>query len=188
MILFKSNKSSHFRTATAVAIAIFSFLSVQTFSTTITSESTLYPKILDIAKKLPSTGTLCVKEESGYRREGRFIYLKVDDRYISDLAPLLKNVHDQAPDNEIGAHITVILPFESKKLPKKIVELGETFSFEVQGLDKVVLDEKENTTWYILTVKAPDLSTLRRKYDLTALPYAEHEFHISISKQIMQRQ
>ena len=188
MIFFKQNKSSLFRNATAIAIALLHLLSAQAFSTTITSESTLYPEILNIAKKLPAKGTLCVKEESGYKREGRFIYLKVDDRYISDLAPLLKDASGQTPDNNIGAHITVILPFESKKLPKKIVEIGETFSFEVQGLDKVVLDEKENITWYILTVKAPDLSTLRRKYDLTALPYGEHEFHISRSKQIMQRQ
>ena len=73
-------------------------------------------------------------------------------------------------------------------MPKNIPELGKEFSFTLDQLDKVVTNKTENdsqTSWYIITVKSQELSAFRKKYKLTSLPYGEHEFHISIAKQVL---
>lgn len=171
-----------------IIISLATLAANPSFTATVSIETSQYPEVLEAAKKLPTTGTLKVSYGEKKSTSDRFFYLKVDQRYISEIAPLLKNTMSMPDDNFLGAHISVVLHFEAKRMPKNIPELGKEFSFTLDQFDKVVTNKTENdsqTTWYIITVKSQELSAFRKKYKLTSLPYGEHEFHISIAKQVL---
>lgn len=115
------------------------------------------------------------------RKQDGFVYVKVDDRYIRELFPLLdltdKEFHpvpyfrsESAP----GAHISVFYVSEDI-IP---TELGLFFPFEVKRIELV---EAKHATYAILVVESPALEKLREHYHLNP-KLQNHEFHISIAK------
>lgn len=70
--------------------------------------------------KFPSTGKIAVSNNN-------LTYLDIDDEYVHQLFPLLKNFNIKKPDyfgeDSEGAHITVIYPEENKTINKD--DLGQ---------------------------------------------------------------
>lgn len=124
---------------------------------------------------LPQSGVLKVA------RDG-FVYLKVDDRYIDELFPLLDKPEYRKPPyfrrpNAPGAHISVIYVDERHKTGW-IDEIGHKYSFKITGMGSVPADTQE---YIVLEVAAPGLERLREKYGLSPL-LKGHQFHITIAK------
>ncbi len=122
---------------------------------------------------LPKEGKL-VQQADGYA------YVKVDDRYIHDLFPLLsipgfeKPHYFRRPDAP-GAHISVF--YENEHV--KIKESGQTFNFSLRNI--VEVQAGKDKAYIVLVVDAPDLEKLRQKYGLRP-KLNGHEFHITIAK------
>jgi hypothetical protein len=141
--------------------------------------------ILDYAyKHLPTCGTM------NKTREG-LVYLKVSDRYIEDLFPILQSSlpTDESdvvckpiyvgPLEDVGAHISVIFPSE---LPRKITsfpEKGRKECFTVSGVSYVEPDQGLFQRVYYLRVISADLKKIRQNYSLSPL-YQNHDFYITI--------
>ncbi len=131
-------------------------------------------EIMRHVQLLPHTGVLMQDER-------RFVYLKIDDQYLYDLFPLIKDEGFILPaffrDCEgIGAHIAVMDAAETKGLPK-ITELGQSFPFTPKCLVKVQVGRK---IYLVLQVDSPELKRLRKKYGLRCLPKG-HQFHITLA-------
>lgn len=149
-------------------------------------------QILSKAEQLPHEGVLKVVPSSDrYDAEARFIYLEVDDRYISELYPLLKERDFLSDKNQNGAHITVFLNKESERLPETIPEIGQVFHFTIDKLKIATVTKFDPKTekhfkkeYIILEVKSPELETLRNKYEFPALPYGTQQLHITIAEKI----
>ena len=134
-----------------------------------------YAQALAYAQKnLVHEGTL-VQQSDGYA------YVKVDDRYIHDLFPLLHAEPDYKKPpyfrrkNAPGAHISVAYGDEHIKLK----EVGQRFSFSIK--DIVIVSPKKNVSYIILQVESPALEALRKSYGLGP-KLQGHEFHISLAK------
>lgn len=160
-----------------ILLSIFSWLffnaTVQT-PVQIQNES----EILDyINTHLPHTGQL-MEHQDGY------IFLKVDDNYIRNLFPLLNETAYYPPPYfrqpySPGAHISVIYTGErSRSHPKKIAEIGNTYSFSPLSIAYVPDRSKE---YIVIQVASPELEKLREKYGLSSL-LKRHAFHITIAK------
>jgi hypothetical protein len=126
-------------------------------------------------KYLPKEGIL-VQENDGYA------YVKVDDRYINDLFPLLNLPGFQKPPyfrrkNAPGAHISVAYKDEHVRFK----EVGQTFSFRLNNISEVLV--KPATYYIVFQLIAPDLERLRLRYGLKA-KLMNHEFHISLAKKL----
>ena len=125
-------------------------------------------------KNLPHVGTL-IQKPDGYA------YIKVDDRYINELFPLLNapSGYEKPPyfrrDNLPGAHISVV--YKNEKI--KLKEAGQKFSFTIRDITTVSPNSKNS--YIILQVDAPELENLRKRYKLGA-KLNGHEFHISLAK------
>jgi hypothetical protein len=124
---------------------------------------------------LPQEGIL-IRKWDGY------VYLKVDDRYIHALFPLLglQTKGFREPSyfrswNSPGAHISVF-DADEHVVPK---ELGQLFHFKLKKIKIVKL--KSQTDYAILEVEAPELERLRTQYGLRPKLFG-HDFHISIAK------
>jgi hypothetical protein len=127
-------------------------------------------------KMLPHEGVLKIK--NGY------IYLKLDNRYVYDLFAFLTQEGLEIPPyfrtkSSTGAHISVVYKTEKQKLPPYIPEIGETFPFQIQGLNSLFLNDHEQI--YFLAVSSPELEAFRNKYGLRS-KLLGHEFHITIAK------
>lgn len=124
-------------------------------------------------KHLPMHGKL-VQRNNGY------VYLKVDDRYIHDLFPMLHAEGFHEPpyfrrDDAPGAHISVF--YENEHIAPD--EIGDEFNF---ALDEIVMVQlKKNLSYIVLRVNSPELEKLRVKYGLSK-KLNNVEFHISIAK------
>ena len=141
--------------------------------------------ILDYAgKHLSTCGTM------NKTREG-LVYLKVSDRYIEDLFPLLQSSlpTDEVDElckppymgdsGKVGAHISVIFPIE---LPQKITsfpEKGRKECFTVTGVSYVDPEQGLFQRVYYLRVISADLKQIRQNYSLSP-QYQNHDFHITI--------
>lgn len=133
-------------------------------------------QVLTLAQSLPKSGML-IQQPDGYA------YLKLDDRYIHELFPML----DAEPGfkkppyfrrkNAPGAHISII--YEDEKVSLK--EVGQTFTFELKDI-RVVNTGKAN--FIVLEVFAPNLEQLRASYGLKP-KLKGHEFHITIAKKAL---
>lgn len=142
-----------------------------------TTETALsWPEIVTYAKKnLPQEGIL-VQNPDG------FAYLKVDDRYIHDLFPLLgleKEGFTEPPyfrsKTAPGAHISIFY-VDEKVVPE---EVGQTFPFKLENI--VIVKPTKDTSYAVLQVASPELEALRKKYGLSPKLHG-HEYHISIAK------
>lgn len=126
-------------------------------------------------KNLPNVGFLKIKH--GY------VYLKVDNKYIKTLLPMLHNPALEEPPyfrrpGAPGAHISVVYTDERGKLPRFIPEINKTFRFTVIGFKSVTTGKGKS--YYVLTVDSPELEEFRKKYDLSPL-LKGHPFHITIA-------
>ncbi len=134
-----------------------------------------WAQTLIAAKNLPAEGTL-VQKPDGYA------YVKVDDRYIHDLFPLLKAVGFEKPPyfrrgDAPGAHISVF--YEKEHI--KAEEVGKKYLFTLRKI--VLVKPKENLFYIVLEVDAPELERLRQKYGLHP-KLNRHEFHITIARKV----
>ncbi len=133
-----------------------------------------YAEALSYAKQnLALHGTL-VQQPHGYA------YLKVDDRYIHELFPLLKaeRGYQEPPyfrrKDAPGAHISVVYKDENVKLK----EVGQQFNFTLKNIIEV--HPKKDLSYIVLQVEAPELEELRTRYKLKRK--LRGQFHISIAK------
>ena len=133
----------------------------------------------DDVKEVWLTSKLC--EQDG------FVYLEVPDDIIDGFIKLLKgrgiSKPDKASDEKeyVGAHISVMYADETKRIQKKIREVGEEFDYT---LDKMYMTEPDS--WdavkevYFISVKSPQLEALRKKYGLSK-KLNGHDFHITVA-------
>lgn len=126
-------------------------------------------------KNLPLEGKL-VQQADGYA------YIKVDDRYIHELFPLLQAADEgfkKPPyfrrSDAPGAHISVF--YENEHV--KAQEAGTSFAFTLNDIKAIDVNKYES--YIILQVSAPELEKLRKHYGLSP-KLKGHEFHISIAK------
>lgn len=118
------------------------------------------PNLINAAHTLNQEGTLALTDE-------KYTYLDIEDNYIHQLFPLLKDScpEIEKPDyfgiNLIGAHISVIYPEEGILVNKD--DLEKNHSFKIKNALTTVLGLKR---YYVLTVESPTLIELRKKYGL----------------------
>jgi len=137
-----------------------------------------WENIVDYARQnLPLQGTLMANSDG-------FVYLKVDDKYINTLFPLLKlkEAGFRKPpyfrrEDSPGAHISVFYVKEHVKP----TEVGQTFHFSLK--DVVIVNPSKRASYAILQVDAPELEALREKYGVGPKLFG-HEFHISLAKKV----
>ena len=116
-----------------------------------------------------------------------FLYLEVPDDIVDGFFKLIpgrgiSKPEEASSDKEyVGAHISVMYADETKKIKKKIREIGEEFDYT---LDKMFVTEPE--TWdavkevYFISVKSPQLEALRKRYGLSK-KLNGHDFHITVA-------
>ncbi|CDZ75832.1 hypothetical protein BN59_00091 [Legionella massiliensis] len=128
------------------------------------------PDLLETAKNFPSIGSLCISKSN-------LVYLSVDNRFIHQLFPLLKNIHNQAykPDyfgeRATGAHVSVIYPEEyTTSLASQ--DLGQRHHFKVNGIFSADLGLKR---YYVLGIESESLIALRSKYNLSPKLYFKQQ-------------
>jgi hypothetical protein len=146
---------------------------------TIPTKTLNNPKLLHAALKLQTTGYLLRSVE-------KLIYLDIDDTYIHQLFPLLRNKQIKKPnyfgEDLMGAHISVIYPEENILVYKE--DLNQVHEFTIKEALTAKLDLKK---YYLLTIESPSLLQLRRKYGLTdRLCFRSYwvDFHITIGVSI----
>jgi hypothetical protein len=126
-------------------------------------------------KNLPTQGIL-KKNQDGY------VYLKIPDRYVKVLFPLIKEPGFAIPyairrHTKIGAHISVFYKGETAPFGQ-MSEIGKVYSFEPKSIKRVRAGRKE---YIILEVFAPGLENLRKRYGLPP-KLLNHEFHITLAE------
>jgi hypothetical protein len=114
-----------------------------------------------------------------------FVYLDISNNVIHGLFTMIDEEGIEKPPyfdkDGVGCHISVISEEEIKD--KKIKEIGEKFKFKLDKMYSVKPDtwEEMERVWFI-SLKAPRLSDLRKKYDLPATYKDKGEdFHISVA-------
>jgi hypothetical protein len=113
--------------------------------------------LLDRAHSFSKKGTL-------KSIDGEYVYLNIEDRYINELFPLLKDKKATLPkyfSMGIGAHISVIYP-EEKSYP--IFTPGQVIEFQIQDLFKA---QTKQAIYYVLMVTAPELINIRHQNNLS---------------------
>ncbi|HSW69133.1 MAG TPA: hypothetical protein VLI69_03095 [Gammaproteobacteria bacterium] len=133
------------------------------------------PKLIDVAQDLPSKGKT---ETTG----NNLFCLNVDDAYVHQLFPLLKNDRVKKPDyfseKSAGAHITIIYPEENKIIHAD--DLKQEHRFFIKD---IVTAEIGLKTYYVLLVESSSLLKLRKKYglpDLLSFKGYSIGFHVTI--------
>lgn len=130
-----------------------------------------------IFEKLPEYGVL-KQDNKG------FVYVDVSNDYIHKLVGLIEEEGFVEPDyfegeGRVGAHISVVYAKESELYKVgKIEEVGTTIYFRVNGCEIVQPGvDPEIDSYYLVTVDAPILAKIRKKY---GLPLGKYPFHITI--------
>lgn len=133
--------------------------------------------------QLPKEGVL-QKTKQG------MLYLKVSDRYIYELLPLLPDVLSPPPyfgPGLIGAHISIIFPEEINwTKPPMLPALGTRYSFTL-GQFRWAAPTRipKASKVYFLTVNAPDLAKIRSAAGLSP-QYEGHDFHITLGVEYLE--
>jgi hypothetical protein len=124
-------------------------------------ENLKLPELLQSGARLSMQGNLTLGKTG-------LVYLDVDNAFIHDLYPFLKNYPARKPEyfgeGCAGAHISVVYPEEQTLIPD--VEFGKVYEFRVRNVAAVSLNER---TYYVLWIEAPALAALRKKYGLAEL-------------------
>jgi hypothetical protein len=122
----------------------------------------------DLINLCPRQGSLCVSLESTY------CYLKIDDRFILESFPRIKEKIKEEIELptyfstlSIGAHISIIYPEEIKtegmKDNLKNENQDSLLAFDISQLIKISVFNK---TYYVLSVISPSLEAVRKKHSL----------------------
>lgn len=133
-------------------------------------------QILDyIFENLPEYGTLAQDSEG-------FVYVDIPNDFVDKLFPMISEKGFVKPPyfgaGLHGAHISVIYASEAKKNNIKIKESGQTIYFSPTACRIVKPSKwKDVDEVYIITINAPALNKLRRRYGLGETAYP---FHITI--------
>jgi hypothetical protein len=160
---------------------LFLLTSCQSSSQTVTLAPSPYEEALKVAREeLPSYGKL----EQG---PDGYVYLKVPNRYVYRLFPILHEHHFDVPyaikrHTRIGAHISVFYKGEALAVGP-IREIGYVFDFEPERIKIVRSGRKQ---YIILEVKSPQLELLRQRYGLSP-KLMDHEFHITLAEKNLYR-
>jgi len=132
-------------------------------------------KILRAASSLNTYGKLAISPDN-------LIYLDIDDAYIHNLFPLLKEENIKKPDyfnkGLAGAHVSVVYPQEPSHFDKK--DFGKEFHFKINEL---IIAEIHVKKYFMLLLEAPMLRQLRVKYGLPEKLHFKNyviDFHITI--------
>jgi len=139
------------------------------------------PTLLEYAKNKLSPQGILKQDDSG-----SYCYLKIQDNFIFELFPFIKEPGLSIPDYfppryDTGAHISVIYPEEMPPEKINMDELEQSFSFELASFLSISIFNKK---FFALTVSSPALKQLRLKYNLpTKLNYRGLlvPFHITIA-------
>ncbi len=119
------------------------------------------PTLLSAARHLAAKGRLAISDN-------KLVFLDIDDDYIHQLFPTLKQPSLLKPnyfgEKSIGAHITVIYPEEQVIINKD--ELNQEHFFSIKELVTAEIGKK---LYYVLLVEAPTLLKIRKKYNLPEL-------------------
>jgi len=130
--------------------------------------------LIEVANKLPRSGILI--------RDGDYAFLKISEDYIEKLFPLLEG-HEKLYKPLYPAHISLIYPEEECYVSDS--DVGSLHSFELLDLYTTQLFGKHG---WLMTVSAPSLEQLRKKYNLPKkLCYKGHRivFHITIAQDML---
>ncbi len=147
------------------------------------------PQAMAYAKQqLPRNGVL-------QKTAGGLLYLKVTDRYIYELLPLLPKVLSPPPyfgPGLIGAHISIIEPSEINwSKPPTLPALGTRYNFDLGYFAWAVPNKLYNqqlekaSKAYFLTVTSPGLEKIRTDAGLTP-KFNGHDLHITIGVQYLE--
>jgi len=136
-----------------------------------------HDKILDYAfETLDNVGVL--------RQNGSgMVYVEIPDDYIYKLYPFILEEGFQLPTslqgpNALGAHISVIYGGEARDRGIGLInERNSKIFFKVAGCKIVPLNQEEYESACVVTIIAPNLNQLRKRY---GLPEMKHDFHITI--------
>ena len=128
-----------------------------------------------IFENLPEYGTLTQDSEG-------FVYIDIPNDYVYKLFPMIGEKGFVEPPyfgpGQHGANISVIYANEAKENNIKIKEDGQTIYFSPKACEVVKPGKwKEVDQVYIITVDAPALNKLRKRYGLRDAAYP---FHITI--------
>ncbi|MEO7049491.1 MAG: hypothetical protein ABI091_29585 [Ferruginibacter sp.] len=133
------------------------------------------PEILDNLQYLSLKG--CTKISNN-----NLFYLDIDNAYIHNLFPLLKNNLIKKPDyfgeKSEGAHITLIYPEENTTINRE--DLAQKHHFLVKNIVTAEIAQKK---YYVLLIESSSLLQLRKKYklpDLLCFKGYSIGFHITI--------
>lgn len=129
--------------------------------------------------KIPKNGML-------QRTNNNYVYLKIDDRFILELFPLLQHENIYLPPYfsvpyNIGSHISVIYKEEYQPTVNFQNVDNILFNFDVDGLYKAIVDQKK---FLILKVISPSLESFRLINNLSKKPIYhgyQVDFHITIA-------
>lgn len=135
------------------------------------------PVALELAVNIPGEGILKQKDNG-------FVYLDVSNDFIDNLVPMLNMPGElrkrPTATRSMGAHISVF--YEKEEVVP--VELGQSFSFEVQDIRSFSMHTRDGTRrLWVVSVVSPELEWLRQSYGCSAL-LKGHAFHITLGKQM----
>lgn len=136
-----------------------------------------HEKIMEYAfYHLDATGIL--------RQSGNgMVYIEVPDAYIHNLFPFIQEEGFVLPTsldgpNALGAHISVIYGGEAQNYRiGGVHERNFKVFFKISGCKIVPLNQADYESACVLSIEAPHLDKLRKKYGLPAMKY---EYHITI--------
>ncbi len=116
------------------------------------------PQLGDYLSKLPKIGSLKMNTLG-------LTYLDIDDNYIHHIFPLINDNTAIKPeyfgDGLVGAHISVIYPTEETSCHEN--DLNQQHQFSISDLYSTII---ENKKYYVLKVKSPSLTSIRRRCGL----------------------
>ncbi|MBX7067384.1 MAG: hypothetical protein K1X28_09145 [Parachlamydiales bacterium] len=134
-------------------------------------------KIMDeIFYSLDAVGTL--KQDAN-----GMVYVDVDNDFIYKLYPWIQEEGFELPtslygNNALGAHVTVIYKREAEDYQLGwIKEAGDQVYFKVTGCKIIPLNQAGYELGCVVTIQAPNLDKLRKKYGLPSIKY---DYHILI--------
>jgi len=137
------------------------------------------PEMMKAAKHLSLRGATQLSDNN-------LFYLDIDDAYIHQLFPFLKEPGVKKPNyfgaKSAGAHITIAYPEEGKKINKEDLDREHSFM-----INKVVTAEIGQKTYYVLFIESSSLLQLRKKYklpDLLNFKGYSIGFHITIGVKV----
>ena len=162
---------------TFIYSSLLLLFSIQTISAKEDYRIENQPVAFEQALSIPAIGTL-------KQNKNGFIYLDVENAYISEVIPLMNYPGEIRPrpttSKSIGAHISV---FHEKEAIQPL-ELGEQFLFNIQDIRSFTLHTRDGLKkLWVISTDSPELETLRESYGLSP-KLKGYDYHIALGKQM----